>query len=111
MDSQENNKAEIEIMIAESSARGKRLGWEATIGMLLYGIEKLNNKLYQAKILFSNEISIKMFEKLGFKETQRIEVFKEVTLEKEVDSNWTMWLKSNYNFKEAEYKINEKNLL
>merc|ERR1719430_158503 len=54
--------AEAEIMIAEQEARGKKMGWEAMMLMLRYGVEML-----------------KIFNKLGFKEESRSEVFNEVT--------------------------------
>ncbi len=72
--------AETEIMIAEESARGKRLGWEATCLMLRYGVEKLRVDVFEAKIKIKNDRSIRMFEKLGFREVGRSEAFQEVTL-------------------------------
>ncbi|KAJ8733848.1 hypothetical protein PYW07_014399 [Mythimna separata] len=91
---------EIEIMIAEEAARGKKLGWEAVILMFLYGIQHINLKLIEAKIALSNNISIKMFKKLGFEEKSISEVFQEVTLEKKVDDEWIEWLN-----KQAQYEI------
>lgn len=91
---------EIEIMIAEESARGKKFGWEAVILMLLYGIEHINLKLIEAKIALTNNISIKMFKKLGFQEKSISEVFQEVTLEKKVNDEWIKWLN-----KEVQYEI------
>lgn len=83
---------EIEIMIAEESARGKKLGWEAVILMLLYGIQHINLKLIESKISLTNSISIKMFKKLGFQEKSVSDVFQEVTLEKKVCDEWVKWL-------------------
>ena len=91
---------EIEIMIAEESARGKKFGWEAVILMFLYGIHHINLKLIEAKISLTNDISIKMFKKLGFEEKSVSEVFQEVTLEKKVNDEWIEWLN-----KEVKYKI------
>nr|XP_012140200.1 PREDICTED: N-acetyltransferase 9-like isoform X3 [Megachile rotundata] len=93
--SDELNCAEIEIMIADVTCRGKKRGWEATILMLLYGIEKLNVTKYMAKIKFNNEKSIKMFEKLQFHEVAKSEVFQEYTFEKIVSQSWKDWLHSN----------------
>lgn len=87
---------EIEIMIAEEAARGKKLGWEAVILMLLYGIKYINLKVFEAKISLKNSISISMFKKLGFEEKSRSEVFKEITLEKNVSRSWVQWLESNF---------------
>uniref|UniRef100_A0A2A4ISG4 N-acetyltransferase domain-containing protein n=1 Tax=Heliothis virescens TaxID=7102 RepID=A0A2A4ISG4_HELVI len=91
---------EIEIMIAEESARGKKFGWEAVILMFLYGIKHLNIKLFEAKISLTNTISIKMFKKLGFQEKSVSEVFQEVTLEKKVNDEWIRWLNE-----QAQYEI------
>ncbi|XP_011696952.1 PREDICTED: N-acetyltransferase 9 isoform X2 [Wasmannia auropunctata] len=85
---------EIEIMIADEASRGKRRGWESVILMLLYGAETLNVDKFWAKIKLDNAVSIRMFEKLGFREVERSEVFQEVTLEKEASSDWTSWLHS-----------------
>lgn len=85
-------KGEIEIMIAEISARGKKYGFEGLILMLLYGINFININTFVAKISFDNIISMRMFNKIGFTEISRSEVFKEVTLEKVVTTEWTDFL-------------------
>ncbi|KAG5893163.1 hypothetical protein JTB14_000424 [Gonioctena quinquepunctata] len=87
--------AELEIMIAEQWARGKKCGWEATSLMLMYGITQLDVKQFIVKISYVNDISIKMFENLGFAEVSRSDVFQEVTLVKIVDNAWTTWLRTN----------------
>ena len=71
--------AEVEIMIAEKWARGKKLGWEAICLMMDYGMCELNVNKFEAKIKTDNEASIKMFKKLGFAEASRSEVFSEIT--------------------------------
>ena len=71
--------AEVEIMIAEKVERGKKLGYEALCLMINYGISQLNIKKFEAKIKCDNEPSIKLFEKLGFVESKRSEVFNEIT--------------------------------
>lgn len=86
--------AEVEIMIADVTYRGKRRGWEAIILMLLYGIDKLHTNRFKAKIKFDNDGSIKLFEKLRFHEVERSQVFEEITLEKAVDLEWRDWLHS-----------------
>ncbi|CAH1643272.1 unnamed protein product [Spodoptera littoralis] len=91
---------EIEIMIAEESARGKKFGWEAVILMFLYGIQHINLKTFEAKISLSNSISIKMFQKLGFQEKSLSEIFQEITLEKVVNTEWIKWLNE-----QAQYEI------
>ena len=56
-------------MIAETSARGQRLGWEAMTLMLRYGFEILHIDQFEAKIKISNGSSIAMFQKLQFVES------------------------------------------
>lgn len=79
--------AELEIMIAEPSSRGKRLGKEVTRMMMCYGVAKLGIKKFQAKIGLDNQVSIAMFKKLQFQEVSVCKVFKEVTLELVVDES------------------------
>lgn len=94
---------EIEIMVADKAARGKKLGWEAVILMLLYGIKHINLKVFEAKISYENEISISMFKKLGFEEKSRSEIFKEITLEKTVTVDWLKWLEDCFQLKIQRY--------
>ncbi|KAK3580059.1 hypothetical protein CHS0354_001012 [Potamilus streckersoni] len=84
-DPDDPSSAEIEIMIAETSARGKGLGKEALFHMMRYGMERLNVSRYTAKISLNNLPSLNMFHKIGFKEVSRSEVFQEVTLELPLD--------------------------
>lgn len=79
--------AELEIMIAEPSYRGKGIGKEVTCMMMCYGVTKLGIKKFQAKIGLDNEVSIAMFKKLHFHEESVCQVFKEVTLEMTVDES------------------------
>lgn len=92
----ENGVGEIEIMLAEESARGKKFGWESVILMLQYGIKYIHLKTYEAKISLRNTVSIKMFEKLQFMEKSRSTVFGEITLSKAVDSSWLAWLNEHF---------------
>lgn len=84
--------AEAEIMIAEKESRGKKRGWEAILLMLRYGIEALNVKKYRVKITFENEASINMFRKLNFHEVEKSDIFQEITLENNINSEWKKWL-------------------
>lgn len=77
--------AELEVMIAEPSYRGRGIGKEVTRMMMCYGITKLGVKRFQAKIGLDNQVSICMFKKLRFQEVSVCNVFKEVTLEMTVD--------------------------
>ncbi|XP_019726651.1 alpha/beta-tubulin-N-acetyltransferase 9 [Hippocampus comes] len=79
--------AELEIMIAEPSYRGKGIGKEVTQMMMHYGVAKLGISKFQAKIGLDNEVSIAMFKKLYFQQVSVCQVFKEVTLETAVDKS------------------------
>uniref|UniRef100_A0A1Q3FGR7 Putative phosphoglucosamine acetyltransferase n=1 Tax=Culex tarsalis TaxID=7177 RepID=A0A1Q3FGR7_CULTA len=83
---------EIEIMIAEQPARGKRYGWESTLIMLAFGVKKLDIRRYRAITKDSNARAIQMFTKMGFREVKRVAVFQEVTFEKTVDDAWLKWI-------------------
>lgn len=100
----ESAVGEIEIMIAEIWARGHKLGWEAVILMLLYGIKYIGLKVYQAKISLENTVSIQMFRKLGFVEKSISEIFNEITLEKQVTDVWVKWLNDQCNFEMVVYR-------
>ena len=79
---------EAEIMIAEQDYRGQKLGWEAMHLMLLYGVKILKIHNFEVKIKMDNRPSISMFEKMGFQETSRSEVFNEVTLIADANQDW-----------------------
>lgn len=99
-----NMVGEIEIMIAEETARGSKRGWEAVILMLLYGIMCIKIKTFEAKINIENNISINMFKKLHFEEKSRSEIFQEVTLEKVVDNDWMKTLEGYFMFQLQAYE-------
>lgn len=80
-DLEDSHMAEIEIMIAEPKSRGKGLGMESVLMMMVFAIDNHKIKAFRAKIGDSNEASLNMFRKLGFKEVSHSEIFKEVTLE------------------------------
>lgn len=85
--------AEAEIMIAEVASQGKKRGWEAMLHMILYGIVFIHIKHFVVKIGESNSKSINMFLKMGFVTTKTVDVFNEITMERDVDSNWIEWIK------------------
>ncbi|QQP52188.1 SFRICE_008027 [Caligus rogercresseyi] len=67
---------EVEIMIAERTARRKGYGWEAMHLMITYVLQAFPRLQYLvAKIKAYNAPSIAMFEKMGFREAERSEVF------------------------------------
>ncbi|XP_053684123.1 alpha/beta-tubulin-N-acetyltransferase 9 [Sabethes cyaneus] len=91
---------EIEIMIAEQPARGKRYGWESTLLMLLFGMTYLHIHNYRAITKDTNIKAMQMFKKMGFNEVKRVPVFQEVTFERLVDDAWVEWMR-----KEVSYQI------
>ncbi|GAA6214490.1 N-acetyltransferase 9 isoform X2 [Lates japonicus] len=104
-DSTDPSLAELEIMIAEPSYRGRGIGKEVTHMMMSYGVTKLGIKKFQAKIGLDNEVSICMFKKLHFQEVSVCKVFKEVTLELTVDESVRARLLDNTTFvKERDYR-------
>ncbi len=78
----EEGIAEIEIMIAEPSARGRGFGKEAALVMMQFGHQMAKVQKYEAKIKISNEQSQKLFAGyFGFREVSRSAVFGEITYE------------------------------
>lgn len=86
--------AEVEIMIAEKSARGKGFGREALLLMLKYGESSLGVQEYAAKIGYDNVKSQRLFERIQFEEQSKSEVFREITYKRTVTDEWTKWLNS-----------------
>ncbi|KAM7498410.1 hypothetical protein LguiA_022824 [Lonicera macranthoides] len=80
-DLDDSQMAEIEIMIAEPKSRGKGLGKKAVLMMMNFAVENFGIHSFRVKIGESNEASLNLFRKLGFKESSYSEIFKEVTLE------------------------------
>uniref|UniRef100_UPI00398E78DF alpha/beta-tubulin-N-acetyltransferase 9-like n=1 Tax=Pristiophorus japonicus TaxID=55135 RepID=UPI00398E78DF len=96
-DPEDPTMAEIEIMIAEPSYRGKGFGKEVTMMMMYYGVTKLGITKFQATINLENTISIAMFRNFHFEEVSVSEVFQEVTLWLLVDDCRRRWLLEQMN--------------
>ncbi|KAM9831769.1 alpha/beta-tubulin-N-acetyltransferase 9 [Neosynchiropus ocellatus] len=104
-DPADTSLAELEVMVAESSFRGKGIGKEVTQMMMHYGVAKLGIKKFEVKIGLDNKASIALFKKLNFRQVSLCKVFKEVTLELTVsDSVQTMLLNNMSYMKERDYK-------
>jgi len=81
--------AELEVMLAEKGARGAGRGRQAAAAMLRYGAEVLQLTRFQAKIGYDNAASRHLFSQhLGFSESSRSDVFREVTMEARVAPDW-----------------------
>ena len=74
-------EAELLVMIAEPTARRKGLACQAVALMMQFAIQEFQIHRFIVKILSKNVPSIKMFEKLGFKQYEYVEAFDEVCLE------------------------------
>ena len=78
----QRKQAELNVMIAEPSARRKGIGTEACQLMMLYGIQFLGIESYFVKISENNLPSKTMFERaLGFKQCNYVECFREYELD------------------------------
>ncbi|CAA0837020.1 Acyl-CoA N-acyltransferases (NAT) superfamily protein [Striga hermonthica] len=73
--------AEVEIMIAEQKSRGKGLAKESVLLMMAFAVTNFGMLVFRAKIGESNEASLNLFKKLGFKVISCSDIFKEITLE------------------------------
>eukprot|EP00879_Flechtneria_rotunda_P017786 GHRR01018645.1.p1 GENE.GHRR01018645.1~~GHRR01018645.1.p1 ORF type:complete len:207 (+),score=60.39 GHRR01018645.1:92-712(+) len=76
--------AEIEVMLAEPSSRRKGIASEALTLFMAYGVKTLGVTKFRAKIGESNGASLALFSKLGYQAVSRSTVFKEVTLELDI---------------------------
>ncbi|KAL2632703.1 hypothetical protein R1flu_004182 [Riccia fluitans] len=80
-DMEDEQAAEIDIMIAEPRSRGKGLAKEAVQLMVNYVSQHLHISKLRAKIGDSNSTSLRLFRSLGFQDVGHSDVFKETTLE------------------------------
>ncbi|KAJ2455215.1 N-acetyltransferase 9 [Coemansia sp. RSA 2336] len=74
------HEAELEVMIAEPQYTGKGIATEALHLMMHYAVNDVGVTNFVVRIKETNNASIHLFQtKLGFAETERAPVFKEVT--------------------------------
>ena len=84
-------QAELDIMIAEKSARGQGLGREACGLMMMYGATHLSIRRFFCKINEDNEASLGLFRhKLGFQQCDYAACFRQVELELKEQSSSRM---------------------
>ena len=76
---------EIEIMVAKKESQRKGIAKESLFLFMKYCFDQLGIHFFIAKILDSNFPSIHLFEQIGFKKTQYIQVFQEYHYTIEVD--------------------------
>ncbi|VDK53447.1 unnamed protein product [Cylicostephanus goldi] len=78
----EDSAGELEIMIAEKTARGTGAGTEAASLMISYALKELEIKKFFVKVTDDNQASLHLFEdKLKFRRVSHSDVFGEYTLE------------------------------
>lgn len=88
-DEADNNllHAEVDIMIAEESCRGKGFGKEASLLMMLYGAKTKKIRRFFCKISEENEASLSLFQKrLDFQQCAYAACFQEFELERKYDT-------------------------
>jgi RimJ/RimL family protein N-acetyltransferase len=95
-DHDDHRIAEIEVMVAEPSSRGKGIASEALRIFMAYGANQLGVTKFRAKIGENNAASLSLFEKLGYNKVSHSEVFKEVTLELPVEKDTQRLLLEQY---------------
>jgi len=76
---QDEHIGELNIMIAEKQSRGKGIATETLQLIIGFATKHLEIKKFIAKIQSDNIHSIKLFKKLGFRQTEYIDAFKEYT--------------------------------
>lgn len=87
--SQKENRpmqAELDIMVAEQSARGQGIGLEASCLMMVYGSRQLGIRRFFCKINQDNHSSLSLFQKLKFAECDYAACFKQYEYEMKHES-------------------------
>lgn len=81
--------AEVSVMVAEKRSRRKGIAEEAVRLVMTYGAQYLGRRVFCAKIGMDNTASLNLFQnKLGFIETCRSDIFKEITLQFTADEKY-----------------------
>eukprot|EP01113_Clastostelium_recurvatum_P001950 TRINITY_DN10806_c0_g1_i1.p1 TRINITY_DN10806_c0_g1~~TRINITY_DN10806_c0_g1_i1.p1 ORF type:complete len:115 (-),score=18.21 TRINITY_DN10806_c0_g1_i1:12-356(-) len=93
---------ELEVMIAESSYRGKGMGKEAVQLMMAYSLSTLKVRKYVVRISVKNVSSIQMFGGLGFQQVGDVNYFGEICMELVPDANYRSTLEGiHYEIKDC----------
>ncbi|XP_069807778.1 alpha/beta-tubulin-N-acetyltransferase 9 isoform X2 [Dendropsophus ebraccatus] len=101
--------AEIEIMIAEPRFRGRGFGEESVRLMLFYGATTFGISTFQAKIGQENLTSVRLFNRLHFKEVSCSSIFQEMTLHWEVTETERQWLLDSVHVNVESYREIKQN--
>ncbi|OQR92722.1 hypothetical protein ACHHYP_03338 [Achlya hypogyna] len=80
-DDEDPHNCEIDIMVAEASKRGQGLGKEAVVLMMAFAVDKMGVHRFYSKINETNEASLGLFRKLGYKECNYVKAFQEFEFE------------------------------
>jgi len=91
--SEDENAAEIEVMIAEQEFRRKGFAREALCLLMVYAQRELGTARFVAKIGEKNVPSLSLFRKLGYVEDTYCDVFKEYTLNLNTEVLAEEWVK------------------
>ncbi|KAK9502763.1 hypothetical protein O3M35_011473 [Rhynocoris fuscipes] len=105
----EENKiiGEIGLMIAEKEFRGKGYGKEILLCLMNFGIKRLGINRFIAVISLDNKQSIAMFQKYSFLEESRSHVFNEVSLYRDVDTDFVKYIDMTIQYLETSTEENK----
>ncbi|KAG1704416.1 N-acetyltransferase 9-like protein [Nymphon striatum] len=96
-------KSPFDLGLGDKENRGYGFGKDVLKVFLRYANEVLNLQKAVAKILMDNKASIFLFLSLGFKEVEKIEVFKEIKYELDITQEWMKKI-SQYPYMIDKYK-------
>ncbi|CAD8073144.1 unnamed protein product [Paramecium sonneborni] len=89
----DDDEAEINVMIGNKNARRQGFAEEAIKMMMSFGLQQYKKTKYIAKIKDSNEGSIKLFQKVGYKEIKKLPQFEEIHLQMIIDAPLIEYIK------------------
>ncbi|CAG8499606.1 5498_t:CDS:2, partial [Paraglomus occultum] len=92
-DPDDRSIAEVEVMIADPTARNSGLATNSLLLLFHYAIYTLGIRKLVAKISMKNQPSLQLFTKLGFKKTKSVDIFQEVHMELVVEENVKNWIR------------------
>lgn len=90
--------AETSIKIGNPEFRGRGRGWEAMLLLIHYGITELTARQFHATLLESDQRSVNLFDKLGFKAAKKNNTTGEIMMIKDVNPCWIYSVETNINY-------------